>query len=274
MRQTLLFVVCGLAMISFGCKEKQIEIPELSSGNHRVLVEEVTGVRCNNCPDGTRELTSLQAQYGDSNLIVVSIHAADGILSVPYTNAPVNKYDFRTQEGFDLTNYIEGLSAVPTASIDRFIPSLQTSSFVDRPWAGVIATEFAKDHGLDLFVNNSFNSSTRTLDIQINIAPAISLSGEHRLTLLITQDSIVDTQLDGATRNANYIHRHVLRDVVTQVSGDVISESLIANGLVTKNYQVQIPAEWEAKHCHVVAFVHNGGNPDKLVLQATEKAIE
>lgn len=40
-----------LALAFLGCEEKEITIPELSVGNHRVLVEEITGVKCSNCPE-------------------------------------------------------------------------------------------------------------------------------------------------------------------------------------------------------------------------------
>ncbi|MBN8683544.1 MAG: Omp28-related outer membrane protein [Chitinophagales bacterium] len=264
----------GIAALGFSaCKESPITIPDLKTGNRRVLVEELTGVRCQNCPDGTRELISLQKQYGSENLVVVSIHAAQGSLSQPYTDAPASAIDFRIQEAFELSDYIGVPDGVPTAAVNRIIPSGYTTPYLSRPWSGVIAGEFDKDYGLGLFLINEYKPETRELKIQVNIAPEEALSGEHRLTVLMTQDSIVDVQLDGSTRKAAYIHRHVMRDVVSQVSGDVISEPLSAGALISKFYTLTLPASWDAGHCSVVAFVHHGGNPDKEVLQVAEKHV-
>lgn len=267
------YLLLGASLLMAACKEKPIEIPELNVGQHRVLVEELTGVRCNNCPDGTRELVALQDQYGADNLIVVSIHAAQGTLSKPYTDAPANQYDLRTADGFALADFIGVPEGVPTAAVDRNLPSGNTTTYLSRPWAGFIADEFAKDYGLGLYLTNTYTEATRELKVQLNIVPEQTQSGENRVTVLITQDSIVDAQLDGATRKAAYIHRHVLRDVITQPSGNILTEPLTGGTVVVKNFTFTLPEGWDDKHCSVVAYVHHGGDPDKNVLQVVEKHV-
>src|ERR1700741_1300369 len=85
--------------------------PEL--GDRKVLIEEFTGVRCVNCPDGSAEIENLLSLYG-GNLVAVSIHS--GFFSDPY---PDNLYDFRTPEGDQLLNYLGQPLGYPTAVIDR-----------------------------------------------------------------------------------------------------------------------------------------------------------
>lgn len=256
-----------------GCKEEALNIPELTVGKRHVLVEELTGVRCQNCPDGTRELVGLQNTFGAENLVVISIHAA-GNYSDPYTTVPANQYDFRFADAETMANFIGEAEGYPTATINRRLIDGNTSLFVFRAtWAGLIADEFEKDYGVGMFLNDAYNPVTRQLDIALNIAPEKTLTGENRLTVVITQDSIVDVQQDGAVRKPAYIHRHVLRQVVTSPTGDLITEPLTANGLVRKNYSVILPEHLEAKHCTVVAYVHHGGTPDKEVLQVVEAAV-
>jgi len=264
-----------LALSLFGCEEKKIEIPDLSVGNHRVLVEEITGVRCSNCPEGSRLLTDLQETYGKENLIVISIHEAPDF-SAPYTGSYANKYDFRTPEGKELADYIGVFEGAPSAAVDRFETPNATSLFVvpHTEWPGLIASEFARDHELGLFMTTDFNKLERDLDIQVNIAPGKTLSGDLRLMVVITQDSIMDVQNDDNVIVKDYVHRHVLRDVVTRPSGDQINESLTAGTVISKNYRVKLPEAWDAKHCSVVAYVHRGGDPVKDVLQAVEEHVE
>ena len=275
MKYTLLISTFLTASLLWsGCKEKPLEIPDLQTGARKVLVEELTGVRCQNCPDGTRDLVGLQETYGEENLIVVSIHAAIGF-SAPYTSNPANLYDFRSEGGNQLAAYIGIAEGYPTASINRQLLPGRTSLFVSRSaWPAAIADEFNQDFGLDMFMTNVYEESSRKLDIKLNLAPSIALGGEKRLTVLITQDSIVDVQLDGSARNANYIHRHVLRGVVSKADGDVISETFDAGALISRSYSITLDPSWDPKHCSVVAFVSNGGTPDKEVLQVTEQHVE
>ena len=263
-----------LALSLLGCEEKKIEIPDLSVGNHRVLVEEITGVRCSNCPEGSRLLTDLQETYGKENLIVISIHEAPDF-SAPYTGSYANKYDFRTSEGKELADYIGVFEGAPSAAVDRFETPNATSLFVvpHTEWPGLIVSEFARDHELGLFMTTGFDKQERDLDIQVNIAPEKTLSGDLRLTVVITQDSI-DVQNDDNVIVKDYVHRHVLRDVVTRPTGDPINEALLAGTVISKKFQVKLPATWKEEHCSVVAYVHRGGDPVKDVLQAVEKHVE
>jgi hypothetical protein len=248
------------------CKEVPVTIPELSVGDRKVLAEELTGVRCPNCPDGTATLVSLSDQLGD-NLVIVSVHAAPGY-DVPY---PESKYDFRTADGTAMANFIGTASFFPTASINRRLVPPETEPYLPRSiWAGIISEEIAKPPVVGLFMNTEFDQPSRKLNVEVTIAPEATLFGEHRLTVLITQDSIQDYQKKGLEKLPDYYHRHVLRDILSQPTGDVIEEALTPSAAVIKTYSFTLPADWEARHCNVVAFVHHGTSPDKEVLQVEE----
>lgn len=259
----------GAALLFGACEEKPITIPELTVGKRNVLVEELTGVRCPNCPDGTATLVNLGDQFGD-NLIVVSIHAAPGY-DDPY---PESKYDFWTAKGEEAANFIGAASFFPTASINRRIVPPETEPYLPRAiWAGIIAEELAEDPAVGLSMEKTFDPVSRKLDISVNILPDATLSGEHRLSVMITQDSIVDYQKVNLDKVPNYMHRHVLREILTQATGDVITEPLTASSTITKNFSITLPAGWKEDHCSIVAFVHHGTVPDKEVLQVIEEHV-
>jgi hypothetical protein len=263
-----------IALAFWGCEEAPLNIPDLKVGARRVLIEELTGVKCTNCPDGARLLENLQTTYGKENLIVISIHAVPDF-SVPFTGATASLYDFRTEDGTTMYNFISPYEGVPCASISRILPPNATSRFITPPgeWPSLINAEFKKDYSLGLFVQTEYVKQTRQLDINVNIAPEKTLDGNHRLTVVITQDSIVDLQDDNGVI-ANYTHRHVLRDVISQPTGDDITEGLTGGALIKKNYSIVLPEEWEAKHCSVVAYVHHTGTPDMEVLQVAESHVK
>jgi len=268
MKHKLLIPLFAAAVLH-SCKEVPVSIPELTVGDRKVLVEELTGVNCPNCPDGTAALVSLSNQLGD-NLIIVSIHAAPGY-DQPF---PESKYDFRTPDGTEMASFIGKAAFYPSAAINRRLVPPETEPFLPRAiWAGIINEELAKPPVVGVFMNSEFNAANRKLDVEVTIAPEETLFGEHRLTILITQDSIVDVQKKGLVKIPDYVHRHALRDVLTQPTGDVIQEALSPNEAVTKKYSLTLPADWDERQCRVIAFVHHGTAPDKEVLQVEEVQV-
>lgn len=274
MKKSLLPLGLAVMVCLSACKERPIEIPDLSVGKRRVLVEEATGVRCAQCPDGAKTLTSLQGTFAAEGreLIMVSIHAG-GNFSVPYSTSVD---DFRSSDATALANIIGTLEGYPASAINRRLLANEITPFITPAarWEGVIRSDFAKDYGLDLFVANTYNPETRQLSIKVDLLPDQQIKGDNRLTVVITQDSIVDVQLDKNVIVQNYLHRHVLRDVVTPIDGDVISESINPGSLISRTYVVTLDPKWVAKHCSVVAYVHRGGNPDREVFQAAEQHVK
>lgn len=263
-----------LSLFSFGCKESPIQIPELGVGTRKVLVEELSGVNCTNCPDGARELAKIQTALGKDKVILISIYPSlYGILSRPYNDS---KYDFRIKEGDDLVKYLGVADGIPAVSANRTINNVgAVNPFMlsQTQWGGIIRDQLQEEPAIEMFMENTYDAASRTLDVQLNMSPLKTLTGEHRLTVLITQDSIIDAQNDKGTKVKEYVHRHVLRKILTQPSGDVLTEALTVNALITRKMTFVLPEVWEAKHCEVVAFVHRSGTPDFEVLQAIEKAL-
>jgi len=116
--------------------------------------------------------------------------------------------------------------------------------------------------------------NTRTLDVPCcTLHRKTPLLAPESFTVVITQDSIVYLQNDNGKLIKEYMHRHVLRDVISQPTGNDITEALTGGALISKTFSYKLPIEWDAKHCSVVAFVHQPGPDDKIVLQAAEEHV-
>lgn len=277
MKNKLSILGFALLMASACCKEKEIVLapyvppsPNSAAGDRHVLVEELTGVRCTNCPDGARTLLSLQSTVGASKLIILSNHSA-GAFSVPYSDS---KYDFRSTEAQSMANSVGQAIGFPTASINRAIPTGGTEPYVSAGlWAGLISAQLAKPNVLNMALTTAYDTASRRVEATVTAVPLEDLEGEHRLTVVITQDKIVDPQLDNGVKIKDYVHRHVLRGTLSSPTGDILNQALTAGKKIELKYKITIPQTWEAKNCSIVAFVHRGGSPNKEVLQATEKHI-
>lgn len=265
------------SILLFSCKEEPVYIPPLGQINpvnttkpHRVLIEEFTGVRCVNCPDGAAEIENLRSKYGE-NLVTVSIHAGDFAKKLS-----VSKYDFKIAEGVSLLNFLGSPEGYPSVVIDR--KPLGTNNTLNivglGKWAGIVKDESAINPEADLNSSVTYNSTSRTLKAKIDIEPLVNMSGEYRLTVVLTESNIVDAQIVPIIGvKTDYVHKHVLRHALTNYDGQPISESLTKGKIVSKEFTYVLPTEFISKNCEIVAFLHKSGS-SKEVVQAVAKKVE
>lgn len=262
------------AFVFFACEEIPPVITPLEPGGNvgnvkrRVFIEEFTGVRCVNCPAGTSEILNLLELYKDQ-LISVGIHA--GSFSPPY---PDSKYDFRTTEGEGIINLLGKPLGYPSAVVNRKLYDGEFDLQLGRSqWVGFIAQELAIPPVVEVSLSTTYNAITRGLQVNVEVESLQALPQEDiRLSVMLTEDNIVDVQLTPDGKTSTYAHRHNLRDMLTPFDGEPIGADLKSKKKATRSYPFFIPAAWIEKNCTVVAFAHLGGS--KLdILQVSEAKV-
>ena len=268
MKNLFLFLVI-LAVIS--CEEKPIEIPDFVAPDTErvVLIEEFSGVRCVNCPNGAREIQNLLGLY-DGNLVAVSIHA--GFFSNPY---PESVYDFQTPEGDALETYIGQVLGYPVASVDRKVFDGNDDPMADRAeWASFIQQQLEQDPELNMSINHKYNEQSRQVEITVSFSPRADIDRDLRLGVIITESGILDYQLDVDGKHSDYEHNHVLRAYLTDIAGNAIgSAPYITGASYSSDLVFTLPEEdgwWVAENCNIVAFIANAEGDTKELIQAAE----
>ena len=276
MKKILFLLIAGF-LFTTACQENMPVIPclscdggdgpDLNPEDKKVIIEEFTGVRCVNCPAGSAEIQNLLNFYGEQ-LIAISIHA--GFYANPY---PESQFDLSTQEGSNLENFLGLPVGYPTSVIDRKLfqgePDLQLEGTTS--WGGYIAQQLEEDAKITLDIVNNWDPGTRKLTIDISGGAIEAVDEEVRLSIMLVESGIKDTQLTPSGKQNDYSHKHVLRGMATAYDGDVIAASGMAVGdLISEQYIYDIPEDWSAGDCVVVAFVHNG-TTNKEIIQADEK---
>jgi hypothetical protein len=260
-----------LPLLFLGCKEIEPVIGPLGPGSvegRNVLVEEYTGVTCVNCPPGATELAGLQALYGDK-LIIVGIHAGD--FSKP---TPLNQFDFRTEDGTNLFNFLGSPEGYPAAIVNRKAIGNNPLVLVGTSlWAGSIANELEEQETASINMATSFDPATSQLQINTTILPlsGYASSTGYRFTLMLTESGIVDRQLTPTGWDDNYVHKHVLRDIITDYRGDVIAEPLIDGQPITRTHTFTLPTDWDPAKCELVGFLSRDIGTDRRVIQVEAK---
>lgn len=234
----------------------------------QVLIEEFTGVRCVNCPAGSEAIERLLSIHGH-RLVAVSIHA--GFFARPY---PESNEDLSTSEGETIQNLLDAPLGYPTAVVNRVKFDAEESRQTGQGnWAGYIQQELVGEPSVRIDLQPTYNSDNRSVNLTVDLYPVENINEDDiRLSVYLIENSVEDSQLTPNGQQDDYIHKHVFRDAITATDGEIISETLAANGLVSRNYSFTLADRFDASKCHVVAFVHLGGN-DLQVLQAHEVAI-
>ena len=272
MKKIYISILAIITIFSVSCDKVDNPIEDLSAGGgndtstvlkRRILIEEFTGQLCTFCPDGAREIERLAGVYGDQ-LIPVSIHA--GSFAEPGNGAP---NDFTTAAGDDLYTTF-GVSSNPAAAVSRINNAAITGK---AQWEADIIT--IKDNApvADITITNTYNSTTREVDIKVDTEWLVDgdAGANYKLSVYIVEDHITAYQLDNGTGVNNYDHRHVMRGAVNTTWGSAIA--VTTSGTTdTQNFNFTPDNAWVDTNCEIIAFVYKEG-PDYEVMQANIESV-
>ena len=282
MKKTTLYSFILVVIFFSACKEEPIVIPILSGNGNptggtsiekKIFVEEYTGAGCVNCPDGAAILNDLRTTYKEQ-LILVSVHAG---FFTKKTQVPKEaKFDFTTAKGNELQLFLGEPNGYPAAIINRKVRDANTGSLVAESkdqWASIIQTESKVKAQAKLVFKNGFDPITRNLQINFQIEPSETLSGDYAYTIMITENNVTDAQKTPTGVKTDYVHRHILRDILTAAQGNAITEKLTKGISVGKSLNYTLPTAWKSKDCEVIVILHKIG-ASKDILQAEYVAVE
>ena len=242
-----------------------VEFPALDEGNlfRKVLIEEYTGTRCTNCPDGHRALTALHERYGDT-LVAIGIHA--GIFATPMGEFST---DFRTEEGTTLyQDYSVAQIGTPSAVVSR---TQYNNAFALNisSWQPAIDQEITKECVAAVQIINVYDASTQTLTAHTKTTTLNGYTGDLQLALYVIEDGIVAPQEDGNETIPDYVHNHVLRGSLNGVYGTQLTTPE-EDGTYLKSYELDCSTKsWNLSNCSVVAILMDAETHE--VLQVEQK---
>ena len=215
-----------------------------------VLIEDLTGQRCINCPTGTDIIKGIIKTYGEDNVIAVGIHC--GPLGFAGTSKRVG---LKTDTGDEyFTHWANGTELYqPSAIFNR----KKGPSDNYNNWPAEVSLIISEKANLYVNIDNAYDAKTRTLTTKVEafgVNDTVTVSG--KLQVWIVEDGIKAMQLmpDGSA-NQEYVHNHVFRAAVNGTWGEEVT---VKEGETTsKDYSYVLPETWNAENISVVAFVYN-----------------
>lgn len=286
--RTLLSSLLALALLS-GCDiidspkgEQSGPVGPTSGVTRRVLLEDCTGARCNNCPEAADIAEDLQEFYNtnEERLIVVDINmVAQYAAPLP----PNYTTDFRTPAGDEYAiHYDMATLGLPRGLINR-MPYGGVIGISKGNWSSAVAAVIDLPPDMDLWFDSfNFNSATNVVTTTVKVAVINAINGPHNLTVYLTEDHVIDWQEDHrvpGTDVPNYDHRHVLRDNLNGTWGDVIIPTSAQPGdTLSESFTYTLPPEGAINHvintanCSLVAYVYSTSGADaEEVKQVAER---
>lgn len=229
---------------------------------NNVMMEEFSGVRCANCPDGNTKTHDIYLT-NPQRVTIVTVHS--DFLAAPYTG----EIDLRTEDANTLETTLGPTGGKPTTFINR--KKLEDPTKIVISGAGQ-----AKLNAWQTYVNDELATMTPiALDLELIYSDVVERKFRYRVTLsfaqdmtninlgfILTESGMKTTQKDGITEIENYEHEWVLRDFITSILGEPLTENLAANTVIVKEFEIDLDDEdfnpsgiWKLDNMELVAFL-------------------
>ena len=266
-------IVFAIAMVTvFSCNEIMLNIDDavIPDSGRIVLIEELTGASCPNCPKGSASIENILA-LRPGRVAVVGIHG--DFLAQPISGK--SKYDFRNQKAKDLENWFKPWYGKPAATTNRILTEDDKEPYaISSPdlWLAEVDKELQKPHQMNIFLALDYNAGTRKIDLDVSVIPLVDLGGNYNISVYLTESNIIDAQSNGSVYIEDYKHKHVLMDMLTRFDGDSFGTDLKANEVIKKKYSYILPVReglFKAENMEVVVMVSKNRPGVRDVVQAS-----
>jgi len=233
-----------------------------------VILYDITGVRCNNCPQAADKAKQIEAaRSGKVHVLAVYI------TPMPNLTAPWRGYDTLTTPIADQMISATGVSvnSLPNGMIDQ--AEFGTSRLISmNEWEARVNDRLAETTPVNIELSSIWDAAAKEAVITLKMVYNSDKSDEtHRYTIALTEGGIVGKQSDKDTAGGiryYYTHNHVLRTTITSPGGDLLNEPLVAGRVFEKQYRYKPAGNFKPANMHVVAFVQR--DSDRTILNGRE----
>ncbi len=257
--------------------KKEASKPDVGDTIKKVLLEDFTGHKCQNCPNGHQTAAQLienaTDSLGNEHLIVIAIHA--GYLAEPDPSGPFT-YDFTSETGDNLFEDFQ-VVGIPVGMVNRkTFEGLNNKLLEVLSWESYVNAELNLPPTAYFEIENTYNETLNTLNVSVNGSFLEDMEGSYNLAIVLTEDSIIRPQLvlEGSPPAEvvdNYKHDHVFRIAINGSYGEFVAENPGKNTVFSADADITMQTDWNPDHCDVVAFLFE--NSSKEVIQVEKQSL-
>ena len=240
-----------------------------------ILIEDISGVKCNNCPRAADIAHNIQADNDSGRVIVMTLHSWDfAELTAPY---PESKDTLNTDEATRIVQnlHIGNVAGLPAGGIDRLVFEGETQSLIPYwKWEAKANERLAVPAVADLTLtmevkeDRVMTGTMRTTFLQDIETPIL-------MSLFILENDIKTKQkMPDNTYNKDYKHYSVLRKALTPITGVKLADNAEIGRVYERVFEFEVPEKYVFENCSVVALISTVTADDNEVLQSAEAHID
>lgn len=222
----------------------------------KVLLEEMTGHKCGNCPAASEMAYDLSHNAYKDQVILVVIHAG----SLASFNPDATKYytDFTTEPGDELYPGLNPSGVVPFGLIDRAVSNSNHGS-----WPTTVEARLQEAPTAGIRIFNCFDPDSLELGTVVDVKALQPMSANQRLSVWLIESEVVDWQKDyrapgGKVDLEDYTHHSVFRAALNGAWGEPLADSEIAvDDRFNQSYSIKLDPSYDPAQLKIVAFVYD-----------------
>ncbi|MCM1319462.1 MAG: Omp28 family outer membrane lipoprotein [Muribaculaceae bacterium] len=269
MKYTSILSAAAMALALTACDnidENDRLIPiDFAKSDKVVLVEEFTGSRCPNCPDGAATIASIHEHpvYG-ARVIPVSLYPTQlSSLTRPFSS----EQDLRTAEARDIFAVYNTRNALPAAMFNRRTFNDAVLQVTYTQWGGFVSSIF--DEGgyppVNIDLSCNYNKDTRELTINYHTQFVDEIQEEILFQVYVVENGVVTQQSSTAGIIEKYTNNHVLRKAVNGTWGTSYSDGHLPGSSFEDSVTTTLKDNWNADNIQVIGFIcYASGNREVL----------
>ena len=225
--------------------------------NKNAILEEFTGLMCTWCPDGHKVANEIKAS-NPNDFFMINIHTGYYALFPNYPN-------YTTTSGNSIAN-LWGVNSFPSGVINRGNTVLSITS-----WSSAVNSTINQSSYVNVAAKSTIDLISRELTVEVEAYFTSNGSGQNNVNIALLQNNIEGYHYNANLNpsqvlpNGNYNHMHMLRNMITGVSGDNIPNTSQGD-FFSKTYTYSIPQNinsipFDLFDAEVIVFITQGSKP-------------
>ncbi len=273
MKRHIFFALSTLILLSISCDkvpvDERVKDPTGNNGpvdgpqQRAVLIEEFTGITCNNCPKAADEIKKIEGAF-PGRVHTIGIHASNFAIPQP----PDYPADFRTGVGTDIYNFANPFG-VPSGLIDR--TDYNTATF-SKPYGSFdgevqqLIETGAADIAIALEVSYDASAKRASISATFSNQKTLDYAPELYWMAVLTENKIIAAQkLPDNSKDPDYEHNHVLRASFNGNFGlPLTNHGFGPDNSSTADASLTLDNDWVAANCEVIVFVYDANTQEVI----------
>lgn len=220
-----------------------------------VLLLDITGVRCNNCPEAAATARKIADTLNPGRVVVLALYSKS---PSPSLTAPWSGYDTMTTDDAEaLVVSLGSVPALPIGSVDQV--KVNNTYFMDRAtWVGNVSNRLTKSTPLNIDLHTEWLTADNKSRAEIKVTYTAAVSQKHLMFIGIMESHVEGKQSDKTVQGGideKYMHNHALRKMITPFTGDTLNAALTAGRVFEKHYYISPRYNWKPENLEIVVWV-------------------